>query len=203
MRKAWILIGAWIALIFGAIFSPYFETSREDQRVRWTADLSLVYYVVATAGMLIIPLPSWRSGVGTKWIRLTWSLAWIAFLIHVVVAFNDYHHWRHADAIAHTREVSGIGSGIYVSYFFTVVWGMDVIWWCLRPSSYGCRAGWLGWCVHGFLAFIALNGAVIYETGPVRWVGSLLAALLMVLLVRRVMLDHKKRPPCAMQGGQS
>jgi hypothetical protein len=132
-------------------------------------------------------------GLRPTWLRLAWSLAWLAYLIHVVVAFNDVHRWSHAAAFRHTQERSGVGAGIFASHFFTVVWGIDVIWWWLDPNGYVRRPAWVGCCLHGFLAFIAFNGTVVFESGAVRWLGSAAAIILTTLFVRRVVLD-KFRP---------
>jgi hypothetical protein len=195
MGRAWLPIAVWIALMFGAFFGPSLGFERDDGRVRRTIDVALAYYVVAAAGMLQIPAVSWRLGARPRWLRPTWSLAWLAYLVHVVVAFNDVHRWSHAAAFAHTQERSGVGAGIFVSHFFTAAWGIDVSWWWINPNSYFRRPAWLGWCLHGFLAFIAFNGTVIYESGAIRWVGSAVAIILATLLVRRVVLDKSKLAP--------
>jgi hypothetical protein len=113
--------------------------------------------------------------------RWCWTLAWLAYLIHLAMAFHHYHHWSHADAIAHTRAVSGFGEGIYFSHLFTLVWTADVAWWWLGPKDYARRPAWVGRTLHAFMAFIVFNATVVYEDGLIRWAGMALFAELAVL----------------------
>src|SRR5262249_13594077 len=111
-----------------------------------------------------------ESGLG-RLARACWTLSWLAYLIHLGMAFHHYHHWSHADAIEHTREVSGVGEGIYVSHLFTLAWTADVAWWWLRPRTYAVRPAWVGWALHGFMLFMIFNATVVYEQGLIRGAG--------------------------------
>ena len=94
------------------------------------------------------------------------------------MAFHFFHHWSHAHAFERTREVSGVGEGIYVSYLFTLLWAADVAWWWLRADRYAVRSVWIDRSLQAFMLFIVLNGTVVFESGPIRWAGLLgLAAL--------------------------
>jgi hypothetical protein len=86
------------------------------------------------------------------------------------MAFHFFHYWSHAHALAHTRRVSGVGEGIYASYLFTALWAADAAYWWLDPKGRAARSAWLGWALHCFMLFIAFNGTVIFESGPIRWV---------------------------------
>ena len=65
----------------------------------------------------------------------------VAYLGHVYSAFQFYHGWSHASAFEETarqtRETVGweVGEGLFVSYFFTLVWLADVIWWWLAGAE--------------------------------------------------------------------
>src|SRR5436853_3325012 len=125
-----------------------------EEAVRETIRVGLVCYAGAVVLMLLEP---GRERLA----RRLWTVAWAVYVIHVGLAFHYYHGWSHADAVAHTQAVAGWGGGIYVSYAFTLVWGLDVAWWWLAPAARARRPAWLGGLLHGFLAFILFNGAVV------------------------------------------
>jgi len=112
--------------------------------------------------------------------RLLWSLAWLAFIVHVVMAFEHYHRWSHRSAIDHVQSVSGYGPGLFVSYTFTLLWTLDVLQWWLAPSSRKRRPVWLNRLWYGFMIFVIVNGAIVYETGIVRYF-TVAAFLLLVV----------------------
>lgn len=192
-----------IMLLAVTLISPAFGSLPVDARTRWTIDLSVVWYALAVGAMLMTSDSEWRAGKsrsrsGTVWslqIRPVWTFAWIAYLVHLIVAFNDIHHWSHADALAHTQERSGFGYGIFVSHFFTIVWGADVAWWWIAPTNYEHRPAWVGWGVHSFLAFMFLNGVIIFESGPIRWFGMAATVVLAVLFVRYLKDRKRERLP--------
>lgn len=109
-----------------------------------------------------------------------WTAGCVAYLAHVVAAFEMHHHWSHAAAVAatakQTAEVTGwsVGAGIWANHLFTVGWIADVIRrWRRDPAAKitDARIGawekaWLG----AFL-FIVFNATVVFESGPVRWLG--------------------------------
>ena len=103
--------------------------------------------------------------------RWSWTWAVVVFLVHLAMAFHFYHGWSHARAFERTREVSGYGEGVYVSYAFTLLWCLDALWWWLDARSYGQRPRWMDFLLHTFMLFIVFNGTVVYETGPIRWAG--------------------------------
>ncbi len=95
-------------------------------------------------------------------LRVTWTLGCVLLLHHIAVAFHAGHDWSHEAAWNHTRQVGGYGDGIYVNYLFTIVWVADVIWMWVAFDSYLTRPRWLHWTIHGFLAFIVFNAAVVF-----------------------------------------
>jgi len=79
---------------------------------------------------------------------------------------------------------TAFGEGIYFSYVFLAIWVLD----CVRqwlPPAMNKLPAWLSWCVHGYLFFIAINGALFFEGGVTRWFGIPLTLLLIVLAIRR------------------
>jgi hypothetical protein len=154
-------------------------TDLGDTLTRNTVRLSLAWYAVALCLMMGLGPRDWDvSTIVGRLARDCWTLALACFLVHLAMAFHYYHHWSHAHAFEHTREVSGVGEGLYISYFFTVVWAADVAFWWLRPAQFAARSPWFDRTLHAFMLFIVFNSMVIYETGPIRWAGLLMFALL-------------------------
>jgi hypothetical protein len=163
----------------------------EEALTHWTIRLALVCLVVCLAGQL-------RWGNAPRWFawsRAVWTIGCLFFLLHVVCAFHYYHQWSHTLAFqstaAQTYELLGVrfGEGIYFSYLFTALWIGDVLWQWICSTSYRQRSARLTAVVLGYMAFIAFNGAVIFEGGVTRWVGipltvALVAGWLAVALTR-------------------
>jgi hypothetical protein len=148
----------------------------------WTIRLALLCLVLRLASQLRYGAAPWWFA----WSRGIWTLGCLLFVLHVVCAFRFYHHWSHADAFAvtarRTEEMLGMrfGEGIYFSYLFTLLWTGDVLWQWLAPQSYRQRGAWIVAALLGYMAFIAFNGAVIFEGGITRWVGMPVTAALVV-----------------------
>ncbi len=162
---------ALLLLLPAVLVWPFLSSTASpgDDRIRNTIRLSLAYYALALNAMLWLRRSEWREGgLARAW----WTLAWLAYVTHVAMAFHYYHGWSHAHAVEHVREVSGAGEGLFVSYFFTLVWTADVLSWWLWPGGYAHRPPWVGWTLHGFMLFIVFNGTVVYEEGPIRWAGA-------------------------------
>ena len=98
-----------------------------------------------------------------RFARLVWTLGWLAYLVHVALAFGLAFGWSHAAAVEHTRERSGVGEGIYASHLFTRVWTIDVCWLWLASASHTTRPKWITLTIHGFMAFMVFNGTVVYD----------------------------------------
>lgn len=111
----------------------------------------------------------------------------------MISAFHFTHRWNHQDAIQttakQTQELLGwaFGEGLYFSYMFLFLWVADVFSWWRKPDHYESRPAWLSFAVHGYLFFIAFNGAVIFESGVTR-IGGILATIVFtaILLNRRL-----------------
>jgi glucan phosphoethanolaminetransferase (alkaline phosphatase superfamily) len=146
---------AWALAMAGILMGPKLLPLADpgDFLIRNTIRISLVYLFIA-AILILERRPD---------ARFVWTLAWAAYVIHVGMAFEHYHHWRHASAIAHVEQVSGFGPGVFVSYMFTALWTIDVVWWNWVRRSARRRIAW-----HAIMAFMVFNGAIVYETGAVR-----------------------------------
>lgn len=113
--------------------------------------------------------------------RFAWALGSVLCFVHVAVAFHLGHGWSHQAAWEHTRQIGGYGDGIYVNYTFAMVWLADVVWACVAFRSYLARPQWLNWTIHGFLAFVVLNAAVVFGSWDMR--GAFVVFLLIFLPV--------------------
>ncbi|HEX4146536.1 MAG TPA: hypothetical protein VHY91_23750 [Pirellulales bacterium] len=152
-----------------------------DLLTRNTVRLSLAWYAAAVGWMLFLEPEDWAAGTARgRLVRWCWTWGLVCFLVHLAMAFHYFHHWSHADAFARTRQVSGVGEGIYVSYLFTLLWAADVAYWWVDPQGYAGRPAWIARSLHTFMLFIVLNGTVVFESGPIRWAGLLGLALLAV-----------------------
>jgi hypothetical protein len=125
--------------------------------------------------MMRLTADDWRAETRVgKLARWCWTWGVVVFLVHLAMAFNYFHHWSHAQAFEHTRQVSGVGEGLYVSYLFTGLWTADAAWWWWRPQSYAARSAILDRTLHAFMLFVVFNGMVVFESGWIRWAGLLM-----------------------------
>ena len=146
---------------------------------KWTIWVALLGYAVGAAGLLIARRePRWSSLA-----RLAWTVGCVAYLGHVYSAFQFYHGWSHASAFEETarqtRETVGwdVGEGLFVSYFFTLVWVSDVIWWWLAGAeNYQRRPRAFTIALHVFFFFIVFNATVVFESGLARGLGLVLCS---------------------------
>jgi hypothetical protein len=117
------------------------------------------------------PLALMKSGrvLAGRWtVPFAWSLGCVLLWLHVAVAFHLGHGWSPTAAWGHTRQASGFGDGIYVNYAVMLVWLADAVWLCAAFESYFARPRWLHWTVHGFIAFVVFNAAVVFADWGVR-----------------------------------
>ena len=154
---------------------------------RWTIRIALVLYVISVALRLTVKLDP-RRRRRARWFS-TGGLA--AYVAHVACAFHFYHDWSHdaayAATAAGTEERFGFhwGGGLYFNYVFSCIWLLDVAWSWISPGGYRAQPRPVRYALHGFLMFMAFQGAVVFEAGVVRGVGLGCAVLLVALWVRR------------------
>ncbi len=85
------------------------------------------------------------------------------------------------------REVSGFGAGIYFSHRFTLWWGADAARRWIAPSRYWARSRCWDGALRAYLAFLILNGTVVYERGFIRRAGIALCSPLFLVAPYRLM----------------
>jgi hypothetical protein len=183
------MLAAWVLLFLAVLLPPWLlgMTDAGDALTRWTVRLALVYYALAAVLMLRLLPTDWRAAsVPGRLARWCWSLAWLTYVAHVIVAFHFVHHWSHRAAYEHTQQVGGFGPGIYVNYLFTLLWTADVVWWWAAPRGYAARPHRVGWLLHAFMAFVIFCATVVFEDGQIRWLGLLMFAGLGFFLLYRV-----------------
>src|SRR3954454_17512064 len=161
-----VALVVWCVLLVAVFAAPALLGSSNpgDDLTRNTVRLALAFYAVAVVLMLMMRREEWAAPDGwhalaaKAWrgelARCCWTLAWMAYLVHLAMAFHHYHGWSHARAVEHVCAVSGVGEGIYVSHPFTLVWTLDVAWWWLAPASYAVRSSGIDRLLHGFLLFM-------------------------------------------------
>jgi hypothetical protein len=71
------------------------------------------------------------------------------------------------------------GGGLWVNYFFGLVWLAGVGWSWADPCAYERRPGWIRWSARSLFGVMISNGAVIFVRGPMRWFGVVLCLLLL------------------------
>ena len=164
---------AFAAVVVGLTF-PLLMTFRDvppgsaphHPAVFASAWVAVAYWVIG-AGLL-----AGRGGRPSGEARAWWAAGAAFAALHVAVAMHAAHGWSHAAAYAHTAEVGGWGPGVFVNHAFVLVWASDAAWLGLSPASYARRPRWLWWLVHGFLAFVVFNAAVVFGSGWPRWAAA-------------------------------
>ena len=123
--------------------------------------------------------------------RLATTGGFAVFLAHVWLALRS-HQFSHAAAYEFTRsqtlDATGFdsGAGLWANYAFVVGWAA-VVW----RSWRGMAPAGLDFALHGFLGFMAVNGAVVFAPSPACYFGAatlvaLVAATAGLGLVRRI-----------------
>ncbi len=149
------------------------QMSKGELLTRITVWLALVGYAIgATVYLLSRGRRNWDVVA-----RMTWTAGCVSLLVHVGCAFHYYYAWSQAAAYRETArqtaEVTGFdwGGGLFINYALITGWVMDVAWWWRGLDDYRNRPRWLAAAWQGFLIFIIFNATVVFETGPLRWIG--------------------------------
>jgi hypothetical protein len=143
--------------------------------ILWTIRLATLCYAVALAQFIYKRDP-----------RPAWTLGCALYLAHVVSAFHFTYYWSHETAVRETaRQTQALcglnwGGGVWFNYVFTALWTADALWWNLSPQTRGKRPPWLNTTIHSYLAWMFVNGAIVFPQGPTRWAALSLAVMLVL-----------------------
>lgn len=138
-----------------------------DLLIRWTARLFVACYVAR----ILIDARCRQDGQSAERARWIWTIGCAVYVAHVLLAFQQVHHWSHQHAydqvLLRTREMTGLASGIglYVNYAFGILWVADVLawwWWPRWPDQRICY-----WTVQGIFAFLMIQSTIVF--GPWFW----------------------------------
>ncbi|MEM9940392.1 MAG: hypothetical protein AAF939_02305 [Planctomycetota bacterium] len=161
-----------------------FETSLSV----WSIRISLLW-MFATLAILIfrrMSHPTW-----SELARSSWLLGSFFSFLHASLTMGFYHRFDHNLAWEHTANQTqrmmgvSVGVGIYFNYLFVIIWMADALWWVGSPNSYLKRSKILNRIVYGYLLFIAVNGAIVFETGPTRWASIVGFSILLAGYLRK------------------
>lgn len=117
----------------------------------------------ASAAAYVLALLLWKTRGG----RLVWTAGVVLYLAHVFCAFAYFYDWSHEIAYRETArqtlQLFGVnwGGGLYLNYAFTVLWTADCVWRWAGLVSYRMRPAAVSSVIHGFLAFMFVNGTVV------------------------------------------
>lgn len=144
--------------------------SAGELATRWTVRVALLLYLYVVLDFLAGG--GRRSPPGVD--RLAWTVGCGFFVAHVLCALAFFYEWSHAVAYRETARQTlarvgwNSGAGLYFNYVFALAWLADATWWWVRPQRYATRPPWIGWGLHGFMLFMALNGTVVFGAPAVR-----------------------------------
>ena len=151
-----------------------------DLLTRVTIWLALGLFAAAQVARSRSTTPSNGAGLGLV------TVGWGLYIGHVVLAFGTHYGWSHATAYAETAAQTEAltgwrwGGGLYVNYLFSAVWGVELCWWRWAPENYERRAHWMELAIRAFFLFMIVNGAVVFVSGPQRWLGVAIVGVLLV-----------------------
>lgn len=110
--------------------------------------------------------------------RLLFGAGLTAMALHSWAAFAFRYDFSFeaalADAARQIEAVTGQPSsprGFYMNYVFLAWWAIEAAAWWLRPQAYAQRPAALRWLSRSFFAFMFVNGAIVFASGPVRLLG--------------------------------
>jgi hypothetical protein len=148
----------------------------------------LLLRVTAWASLIAWAASEWARSRGgpraSQSGRAAFTIGGLSLVAHSALAFELRHGWSHAAALRDTaRQTEALvgwtfGGGLFVNYFFLVLWTFEAGWWWLAPASYRGRRRRFDEVVRAFFLFMFLNGAVVFAHGPLRLLGA--AAVLLV-----------------------
>ena len=142
----------------------------------------------------------------SRWLRRVWTAGCVAFGLHMIGAFGVFYGWSFAVAWAETarqtRETTGFDSGIGLIWnlVFALLWLTETVWWWRQPDGYRGRSRGTFLLVHGFMLFMILQGAVVFVSGPRRWLGMLVLAAATIATFHALRRPAGRRPVAEADG---
>jgi hypothetical protein len=150
-------------------------------------------YVTIWLALWLFAAGEWGRGRTPSRIGWPWHTSAVGLglaLVHTVLAFDVVHGWSHDDAVLNTAvqtaAVYGVafGGGVYVNYFFFLVWLADLAWW-RRDAGVHRRSRVIAVSLEVFYLVIIVNAAVIFAAGWRQAAGALLVLVLLAAWSRR------------------
>jgi hypothetical protein len=161
------------------------ESLTNGQRVSlWCIRCSILFLVVAFGRQL-------TGRPKTERLNATiWLIGALFAAAHSLGSLATFHHFSQAEAFEstaqQTQDLLGFrfGAGLYVNYVFVVVWLFDALFRMFQRDRYQQLPTWYHYSVEGFLAFIAINGTIVFKSGWLRWTAIACIAVLIGLAWR-------------------
>lgn len=166
------LVAIWMYPSALALAEPC-GVNPDDRRIHQSAWIVVFAWPIASASLLLHRRNRAKFAESRFLVRLVYTAGLIALLVHLAVAFHLGHGWSHANAFDRTEQTSGFGPGIFVNYFFVLLWIVDAVWMWLAFDCYLDRLRWVNRLINGFMWFVLFNASVVYGSGPIRWLGAL------------------------------
>lgn len=161
--------------------------------MRWSVRLAVAAYLITMA----LQLRRGDQGHAERAARWCWTIGFVLFVVHVLLAFAVVHDWSHAAAYAETaRQTEALfgldwGGGVWFNYAFLLIWALDAAyWWIAGLERYRLRAGWIVVVLQAWFVFMIVNGAIVFGSGWVRWMT--LAAMLTLAIVAGVAFSRRR-----------
>ena len=170
------LAGLWLYLDLNWLLEAS-AMNPDDPRIRESAWIVIFMWPIAAACLQLHRWNPARYVESRTWVRVLYTASLVMMLLHLAVAYHLGHGWSHSDAFERTERVSGFGPGIFVSYFFVLVWIAEAAWMWIAFDRYLNRSKWLNRAIVGFMWFILFNSSVVYADGFARLLGCVMLTL--------------------------
>ena len=171
-----------------------------SQMIAATAAESASLWLIRMALLLMVVVFSIELRGGNRTDRMTASL-WLAGAVlalgHGIGTVATFHHGSQTLAFEstaqRTEQLLGIrfGAGLFVNYVFLIVWLVDALMAILLPVRYRRLQRLYVYATDGFLLFIAINGAIVFQTGWSRSIGVISLIFLLMLVIQRRFWTNK------------
>jgi hypothetical protein len=122
-----------------------------------------------------------QTGIrNSKRLSVLWCIGAALATYHTWTALHAFHGGSLAEAVESTARRTEalfgvrVGGGVYVNYVFVAVWWLDAIWRWQAPQS---RLRPVEIAIDLFLIVMSFFGAVVFASGPIRYVGILAIAV--------------------------